>query len=429
MRAITLIILIASYYSNTAQTKLYSEKILFNYKSAALTSENLKQIRTSWERLPSNSSVELLLVSDKEVRKLDPLAIVTLTKARADAIKLFLTSQKIVNQNDIELNTRAYFENEIIHGTNASFKSVVKDPYKVYSLVLSKEVPMCFDYTAAELRTLSSKEPAKFTINTNQDAMITGPGGIIVLIPANSFLLPDQKKSADINIKLWEFLTTEDMIMADLYTSNTGRLLETGGMIYINADYEGQCLKLLRSSKIIIKFPTYQKLDSMRLFKGVPLPEIIDWKKTDNMDKIDPAIITDGEPAYEGDGEGGLSYYILESSGLGWINCDRFSEVEEKMDLVFTVPENLNGTAGLIFTEINSIMPGDLLKTKKNNVLFNNIPKGKEVVLLVYAISKDKKNVYYAKSKLISGDALKEEMKFSETTMAEFKEVLKGIKY
>jgi len=409
---------------------LYKEKINLNYKSTALTSESIKQIRNTWERLPINAAVELLLVSKKEIKKLSPDKLVTLSKARADAIKLLLTTQKMVNANDIELNTRSFIENEAIYGTSATYKHVIKDPYKVYSLVLSKEVPMCFNYTDSERWALSSKDAQSFTISSDQDAMIKGKGGVIVQIPSNSFILPEGKRVAEVNIKLWEFLTIDDIISANLYTTSAGRLLETGGMIYITADYQGTCLKLLRSSKIIVKFPTYERLDSMRTFKGVPLPQLVDWKQTENVDKIPPISNTEGGSPY-GDGEGdsaSMSYYVLQSSGLGWINCDRFSEVEEKADVTFTCLGNFKGTAGLIFTEINSVMPGDFMPLKKDNIIFSNVPLGREAVILVYAISKDNKTVSYASKKVILGKPLEEELKMNEVSLAEFKERLKYIR-
>ncbi len=430
MRIALFFILIVCVLPIIGQTSLYKEKIRINYKSTSLTAENIKQIRGAWEHLPLNTAVELLLVSKKEINKLSPDKLVTLSKARADAIKLLLTTQKIVNSNDIELNTRSFIENESIYGTSATYKHVIKDPYKVYSLVLSKEVPMCFNYTDAERKALSSKDAQVFTISSDQDAMIKGKGGVIVQIPSNSFILPDGKRVAEVNIKLWEFLTIDDIISADLYTTSAGRLLETGGMIYITAEYQGTCLKLLRSSKIIVKFPTYDRLDSMRTFKGIPLPQIVDWKQTENVDIVPPKTnIESGSPYGDGDGDSAsMNYYVLESSGLGWINCDRFSEVEEKADVAFTCLGNFNGTAGLIFTEINSVMPGDFMPLKKDNIVFSNVPIGREAVVLVYAISKDKKTVSYASKKVILGKPLTEELKMTEVSLSVFKEILKYIK-
>ena len=291
---------------------------------------------------------------------------------------------------------------------------------------------MCFDYTVAERRALNSKEPAVFTISTAQDETIRGPGGVIVMIPAHSFILPEGFKTSEIRIRLWEFISVGDMLAANLYTTSSGNMLESGGMIYITADCEGKCLKLLRSSKIIIKFPTADKADSMRLFKGVPMSEIIDWKKTNNFDKdVTGSEVETSIPSGDFNSEGQMdsvlvNYYVLESSGLGWINCDRFYGIEDKIDVAFTCLPNYKGVAALVFTYIKSIMPGDFVPLKENNVIFTNVPRGMRVVLLIYSVSADKKTVSYATRDVILGQPETETLKFNETGVKEFKDLLKG---
>ncbi|MDQ3048811.1 MAG: hypothetical protein M3R27_14770 [Bacteroidota bacterium] len=428
MRLVTLLLFLNCINTLSAQSKLYMEEIGFLYKSSALTYKDLDQIRKIWEILPTETSVQLILVSDKEIKKLKPQQLVTLSKERATAISRFLTTQKIVSPYDIELNLHNFTEKEKVHGSKSSIKQIVRDPYKVYSLILSKEVPLCFNYTDAERIALSSKSPSTFSVNANESAVIKGPEGVIISISPNSFVLPEENKAAEINIQLWEFLSTEDIIRAGLSTMSSGRLLETGGMIYITAKHNGSCLKLLRSAKITVQFPTYSRVDSMRLFKGVPLPLVIDWKKTDNVNQSESPTTTESIPDMEGGERARLSYYVLSASGLGWINCDRFYDVKEKTDLAFTLKGNFKGYVGLVFTELNSVLPGDIVRQTENNVIFKNVPKGMEVVALVYAFSTDIKKVFYAKQKIFAGDLPKEELKLQEGTVAEFKQFLKEIK-
>ena len=74
------------------------------------------------------------------------------------------------------------------------------------------------------------------------------------------------------------------------------------------------------------------------------------------------------------------------------------------------------------------MMPAEYTRTGNNNVLFNNVPKGKEAVVLVFTISTDKQKVFYATQKLKIGDLVDEEIKLNEATMSEFKVMLKNIK-
>lgn len=446
MRVITFLLLLLFFLSANAQ--LYREDIHFKYRSSALTAENLVEIKRIWERLPLNCAVELKLISEKEMRKIDPGAQTTLTLARATEVKRFLTTQKMVDPYDIEFNTNNFVEEEKIHNTSASFKRIVRNPYKVYSVVLTKEVPICYNLTDAEKNALSSKEPTVYTISTEQDQLIEGPCGTIVLIPAHSFVLPENKLSADVKIKLWEFTSMEDILAAGLTTASNGRMLETGGMIYISAEHEGRCLRLLRNSRIIIKFLTHEKQDSMRLFKGIPLPRVIEWKRTNVKDdkyiypkSIKPVPPDENKlPSFDAEGPGGsfiplqedslpIEYYVFESSGLGWINCDKFYNIDVKINVAFNCPAGFSGFAGLVFTSIRSVMPGEILPGKNYNAVeFQNVPKGMEAVLLFYAFSKDKKKVYYASQKMKLGEKPKEDAKFREVPIEQFRSTLSSLR-
>jgi hypothetical protein len=402
-----------------SQSDLYREKIPFPYKSEKITSESLKKIKAIWDRLPVNTSVELILVSDKEIRKLDPGIVVALSVKRTEEVRLFLTTQKMIRYENIEVNKHSYIEIQEMHGTTASFKRKVRDPYKVHSVILNKDIPICDNHTAAELRALTSKEPNVFTIDPATYDTLNGRDRVVVEIPANAFNLPEDKKDKKVTVTFWEFVHMDDMMMAGLSTSSQGRLLETGGMIYIMAECDGICLKLLRDKNIKVKFPIFDdRKDSMRLFKGIPHREIVDWKKTNNKDQSLPGI-----PDTEID-SGAVSYYILYSSGLGWINCDRLLGAGKRIDVSYTSAQDFVGVAGLIFTDIKSILQGDFSTAKINNIHFSNVPEGSEATLLVFTQSKDGKKIFYYMEKVIIGSE-PGEIKVKEASPEEFKEELR----
>ena len=73
-----------------------------------------------------------------------------------------------------------------------------------------------------------------------------------------------------------------------------------------------------------------------------------------------------------------LEYYVLSSSNLGWINCDRFREYNEEL-IDLAVNENSdNASVRLIFHDYKSIMAGD---NNKKRVVFSNVPGGVKVSL------------------------------------------------
>jgi hypothetical protein len=432
MRFLAVLIFI-SFISRLAAQAEYREKIWFHYNSVKIPAKSLKQIKTTWDALPKDASVELIMVSDKEIKKLDPGSVVTLSRTRSEAINVFLLNQKLAKPHNIEAGMHSYIEVDPIPGTKVAFNRIVRAPYKVHSIILNKDVPICSNHTDAERTALNSKKPTVFSIDPGKANTLTGANGVLVDIPAHAFHLPPEKKSGEVIVKLWEFITANDIILAGLTTTSAGRLLETGGMIYITAENEGTCLKLRYDAKIKVRFPSYNGLlDSMRLFKGIPQKEIIDWKEIplSNPNPLKPKKVKpdEGEPSDFDSEEDSISYYVLESAKLGWINCDKFTNEREKINVVYNCPANFNAVAGLVFTEINSFLGGDFTKEKSRNVQFYGVPKGMEARLLIYATSLDKKKVQYAMRDVILGNPIDEDIKLEEISMEEFKDKLSSIR-
>lgn len=75
-----------------------------------------------------------------------------------------------------------------------------------------------------------------------------------------------------------------------------------------------------------------------------------------------------------------LNYYVLAASKFGWINCDRFWDIDdEKIDFVVEVKNQSDVNLNLVFADINSIIPATKIG---NNYVFKNVPVGREVKLI-----------------------------------------------
>lgn len=70
-----------------------------------------------------------------------------------------------------------------------------------------------------------------------------------------------------------------------------------------------------------------------------------------------------------------LDFFVFSSSELGWINCDRFVEPDERVDYVVetTSPDC---SMSLVFTDINSVLKG---VPDGDKVVFYDVPKGRSV--------------------------------------------------
>jgi len=143
----------------------------------------------------------------------------------------------------------------IIHYQNTSewIKEQQKDYEKVYTL---------------------KKSGANTIITDNQT---------IIDIPALAFIGPDGKPVDNKNIKvvIKEVNSKLDAIINQVFTRSGDKLLETGGMISIDAYSNSNSLKLSSEKDIRIKIPSAMNKKDMYVFEGLPNDSgAIDWKNT-----------------------------------------------------------------------------------------------------------------------------------------------------
>jgi hypothetical protein len=109
----------------------------------------------------------------------------------------------------------------------------------------------------------------KFNVNSTKENKIKAEHGTEITIPADAFVFEDgtvAKGKIDFTVK--EALQTEDILLTGLTTVSNGKLLQTGGMVYIEASINGKKLKLAKDKNIKIAMPTKNVVDGMQLFYG-----------------------------------------------------------------------------------------------------------------------------------------------------------------
>ncbi len=76
---------------------------------------------------------------------------------------------------------------------------------------------------------------------------------------------------------------------------------------------------------------------------------------------------------------------------LQWINCDRFSNVFPRNNMVVELADSIQTdycTTSLVFDDIKSILPGTIVSP--NKIMFYNVPVGKQVTFFIVANRKGK---------------------------------------
>jgi hypothetical protein len=118
-----------------------------------------------------------------------------------------------------------------------------------------------------------------FKIDSDRDTILKSQAGTTIRILKNTFIKSNgQSADGAIEIEFKEALTTIDMVLANLTTTTDGKMLQTGGMIYINATSNGQQLAIAENKVIGVAMPSDTIIADMQLFEGEVDSLGINWK-------------------------------------------------------------------------------------------------------------------------------------------------------
>lgn len=119
----------------------------------------------------------------------------------------------------------------------------------------------------AEIRSVLSPVIENFIIQANEESKLKGKKGTFIYIPAHTFQFEDgTEPKGPITIELKECFSLTDMIFENLQTISEDRILETNGMIYVNAEADGKKLSLKKGKAFVVGFPKNGLDKEMDLF-------------------------------------------------------------------------------------------------------------------------------------------------------------------
>lgn len=223
-----------------------------------------------------------------------------LSEKRANAVYEFLLLQGL-NVQDLQIvaqgETNPSFSNQTASGQQQNRRVDVFFVSKSAISQAKKSTQPKVESFEDLKRLTTTNTLQSFSINTAQEQKIEGRKGTILTIPPNAFALEDGSElpmAAKVEIELQEALQLEDMLLNNLSTKSGERFLETGGMVSIEANYQGQKLQLKSDKNIEVKVPkngiSAAKQKDMELFYGVAQEEgeAMDWKPTNEKVKTTP---------------------------------------------------------------------------------------------------------------------------------------------
>lgn len=281
-----------------------------------------------------------------------------------------------------------------------------------------------------ELKALS--EPTQiFLLKADSTNVLLGKHGTKIEIKPNSFVKKDgSKPSNNIKFELKEFYTKSQMILNSLSTITNERLLETGGMIYINAVSNKDTLVL--KNQIRVYFPNRFDLKEANYFKSDN--DGASWY-LNNYD-IDTTIVTerivtlsygadslitthlriignDTIPNFYSESESSSSnatrYFIFSVNELGWINCDRFYDISNptKLKVINESGDDIMGY--VIFDNLNSLIP---IPFKNGEAKLEPLPMNEKVTLLLYTLVEN--SYQWQKHNIILGETFEIKIELEE---------------
>ncbi|MFK7933797.1 MAG: hypothetical protein AB8G22_09815 [Saprospiraceae bacterium] len=145
----------------------------------------------------------------------------------------------------------------------------------------------------------SLNNKSTFVLNNQKDTIILGKNGTKIKVEQNAFVdSSGQAVNEKIELVVKEVTKLSEMIHENISTVTANGILETKGMMKIEAYYEGQLLKLSEGKSLDVFFPVDEvKDENANLYYGIENEEnVIEWEIAEDLIKEevnDDKYITD----------------------------------------------------------------------------------------------------------------------------------------
>ena len=233
----------------------------------------------------------------------------------------------------------------------------------------------------SQLRKTLSRESILDSLDASLGGSFQTSEGLKVIFLPQSLLLPNgQIATGKIYAETMLIKERGDMVKYDKPTTSQGRILNSGGQVFIRLRKENEELHLASGKTVYIKYQENNPSPLMKVFHGDESNLYrFNWIQSTN------AIAVSPQPGYE-----------ISSSVLRWISPNYFADTSgTRISITASVPSdctNGNTFVFLVFKDFKSVvgMYGDI-NTKKFTAL--RVPTGRQAIVL--SITKKGTNSYY----------------------------------
>lgn len=277
------------------------------------------------------------------------------------------------------------------------------------------------------------EEPSQIIkVSTDKPSVVTGRKGTKITINPNDLVTESGKPLGQtIEVELKELTNQGQLLRTNAQTVSDGKLLVSGGAYFIGMTSSGEQLKLKDGKNLNVQFPKLSDKE-MALFYGQrndlgqinwqkatetfkttqppantrPTVDTIKTKRKSDIESIldyvdgtDTTTTPEGREKYaKWQREVKIAQKLYDEIGIskmGWINCDRFLEVENITELYvdFNSKDSIkSANIYLVFKDINSVIQGHFYSDKSPQ--FDNLPIGYKTRLIAYTIKNEKVFAY-----------------------------------
>jgi TonB family protein len=117
-----------------------------------------------------------------------------------------------------------------------------------------------------------------FELNPARDTIMRFAEGGSLRIPARALRTRGGLPAGPVKLEVREYYSTADIVLNRLSTTAQGRLLETGGMVYLAATAGTESCEVAPGAKLTLQLPARRGAPAMELFQGRPDSRgIVDW--------------------------------------------------------------------------------------------------------------------------------------------------------
>ncbi len=283
-----------------------------------------------------------------------------------------------------------------------------------------------------------NKKPQVFIFAPNKTIAFTAAEGTKIKIPANSLVYSDGSAPyGDITIAITEYYSMLDIIQNKLETTSNNNILISDGMININANRNDKTLRLKGGTTMEVEFAERENNDGFSLFYGAgnANTDIVNWVPAINPTSIDKNWSMSGYKMFASDtistwkSKFDYNFFgqrikvtehweehkdiwhdtiivdktinankiILQSTQMGWINCDQFyNSKSENINIIVDLNKDINPELVLIFSDLKAMIS---LAKIDGAWGFYNVPKGEKVTIA--GVGSGEGKLYFAKKEFV----------------------------